>query len=420
VPGAPNTITRTEITDILAKPLSLGDAERLSIEVNALMKAQLASIGIAAADYAQAGRMENPGFVFERFATETYSTSILFDIGGLLLIPLKRELELRRLEVAKYQASSAVLQHLADTRRAWFEAVAQNEQLGLMMTALESAEVSNKLIRQMTALGHSSVSEAAESEILLGDMRAAVTRQRLAEGKARETLIQKIGLWGDAARALTVPDRLPALPKKPLSVSSVEGIAINTRLDVEIAKLNLEATGENYKLTRLNPFLSAIELGPVREKAEGEKERGFELEMRLPIFDPGDIKNRKALYIYEQAKAQAQNTAIMAASDARQALAAYHSAWDIANSFQTTILPMRERLNKEQLLQYNGMLISVFDLLSDVRKATTTHINYVNSVRDFWIADANLQSSMTGAGATNMNLEGATGMPGADGDGGGH
>ena len=75
-----------------------------------------------------------------------------------------------------------------------------------------------------TQLGHSAAMEAAESEIFLGEMRSALTRQRLAETAAREALIRQLGLWGNAARKLTLPSRLPALPASPLDYPSVEPI----------------------------------------------------------------------------------------------------------------------------------------------------------------------------------------------------
>ena len=53
------------------------------------------------------------------------------------------------------------------------------------------------------------------------------------------------------------------------------------------------------------------------------------------------------------------------------------------------------------------MLISVFDLLDDVRSAAGVESNYIDAQRDFWLADANLQQALTGSGSSQMNFEGA-------------
>lgn len=415
-----NQFTREDVNRLIAEPLSLTDAERLSVGLNPMMKVKLYEVGIAEADYAQAGRMENPGFSYGRFSGQDYDASILFDIGGVILMPLKRQLESRRLESARYRAAADVLEHIADTRRSWISAVAAKQQTALLQKALESAEAGNNLTRQMSALGHSSIIEAADSEIFLSGMRTALSRQKLAESAARESLIRQLGLWGQQARSLKLPDRLPELPENSIEIESVEGQAIENRLDVRMANMNIEALAKNLKLTRLNPFFSAIELGPTMENSDGEINRGFELEFRIPIFDMGGIKTQKAKSIYEQAQAQAEVTAISAASSARQALTSYRSSLEIAKHYRDTVLPLRDRVSQEQLLMYNGMLISVFDLLDDLRSAMNIESSYVNAIKDFWIADTNLQQALTGSGMPGMNFEAASLMPASAADGAGH
>ena len=420
VKGQEKQFTAQEIDQMIAAPLTLADAEKISVAHNPLVKVTLSQVGVAEADYAQAGRMENPGFSYERFSGQEYSASLLFDIGGIVLMPLRRQMESRRLDAARYQAAAGVLAHVADTRKAWIKAVAEKQRTFLIEQALESAEVGNNLTRQMSALGHSNVIEAADSEIFLSDMRASLSRQRLAEGAAREALIRQLGLWGKQARTLELPDALPTLPEKPIDVNSVEREAIENRLDVRMATMNLEGMASNLKLTRLNPFLSSIEAGPVLEKGEEGKERGYELEFRIPIFDTGGIKTQKARTLFKQAQAQAEVTAIAAASNAREALAAYRSSYDIATHYRDVVLPMRERVSQEQLLMYNGMLISVFDLLDDLRAAMAMQSGYLDAVRDFWLADANLQQALTGSGMANMNFEGSAMASPSAGDGEAH
>ncbi|NIR92505.1 MAG: TolC family protein [Gammaproteobacteria bacterium] len=415
-----NALTDEEVNNMLARPLSLADAEMISMQVNPMAKTGILQVGIAEADYAQAGRLENPGFSYERMSGEEYSSTLLFDIGGLFLMPLKRDIEERRLERARYEAAGSVINHLAETRRAWINAVAEKQQTLLMERALESAETSNTLTRQMSALGHSGVIEAAESEMFLSDMQTALSRQRLAEDTAREVLIQQLGLWGNRARALTLPVELPNLPELPLEIESVEGEAIENRIDVQVAKANLESMAKSMDLTQMSPFLTAIEFGPVWEKAEGERESGYELELRIPIFDAGGVQNDKARFMFEQAQAQAQAVAIAAASNARTALSIYRINWEIAKHYEDTLLPIRQRISEEQLLMYNGMLISVFDLLEDVRDATDLQSAYVNAIRDFWLADTNLQQALTGSGSTPITIASASAIPGGGGAEEGH
>ncbi len=405
-------LTSEQVSAMLDSPLASEDAERLSMQLNPQARANLLKVGIAEADYAQAGRIRNPGFTYEQNSDGDYSASMLFDIGGLMLLPLRREVELRRLEAARYDAAGAVIEHLADTRIAWIEAVAEQQLTELVERSLESAATANDMTRQMTALGHSAISEAAESEIFLGEMRSALTRQRLAEGASRENLIRQLGLWGESARKLALPGRLPELPASLREYESVEGEAIQRRIDVQVANANINAMASNYSLTRRNPFLSSIEIGPVVEKGEDETERAVELEFSIPIFDAGGIANEKARFLFEQSQAQAQSVAIAAASQAREALQTYRSYWDIARHYTEVLIPLRREVSAERLLHYNGMLLSVFDLLDDVRTAADLEASAIRAVRDFWIADIRLQLALTGASPA-MSMTAAIAMPSA-------
>ena len=406
-----NALTIDQVNTLLLEPLDLTDAELIAIQTNPLIRTSILQVGIAEADYAQAGRMENPGFSYEWFSGEAYASTLLFDIGGVLLMPLKRDVEARRLERARYEAAGSVLNHLAETRRAWINAVSEKQRTRLMERILESAEVGNNLTRQMSALGHSGVIDAAESEIFVSELRTALARQRLAEGTSREVLVKQLGLWGSQARALTVPTELPKLPESLPEIYSVEGEAIRNRIDVQIAKANLESMAKSLKLTQTNPFLTAVEFGRVLEKEEGERERGYELELRIPIFDAGGVQNKKARFLLEQAQAQAEAIAISAASNARSALTIYQSNWEIAKHTEDSLLPIRKRISQEQLLMYNGMLISVFELLDDLRTATEVEVAYLNSVRDFWLAETNLQQALTGSGSSPLTIASASTIP---------
>ena len=407
-PGLDEELSPDEVMALISGPLKISEAERISLQRNPMVRSMIAEVGIAEADYAQAGRMENPGFSYERLSGEEYTSTLLFDIGGLLLMPLRRDMELRRLEVAQYQAAGSILEHLANTRRAWLNAVAEKQQTQLMARTVESADTGNQLTRQMSSLGHSRVIEAAQSEIQLNELRTLLSKQRLSETAAKETLIRQLGLWGLEARSILLPDSLSPLPSAPLDIKSVEQQAIESRMDVQMARINIEGMAKNLSITKKNPFLSAIELGPVVESADGETATGYELELRIPIFDLGGVQNDKARFLLTQAQAQAEMVAISAASNARNAYRGYQNSWQVAYQYENEILPLRRRVSQEKLLMYNGMLISVFDLLDDVRSAAAVESDYVNTVRDFWLADTDLQQALTGSGEARMSFASAS------------
>ena len=59
-------------------------------------------------------------------------------------------------------------------------------------------------------------------------------------------------------------------------------------------------------------------------------------------------------------------------------------------------MPLRKRIAEEIVLRYNGMLIGVFDLLADARSQIASVNGYLEALRDFWIAEADLRMAMIG------------------------
>jgi hypothetical protein len=57
---------------------------------------------------------------------------------------------------------------------------------------------------------------------------------------------------------------------------------------------------------------------------------------------------------------------------------------------------LRKTISDEQLLRYNGMLLSVFDLLADSRESIATVRMALAAQEQFWLMDANLQSALVG------------------------
>ena len=99
----------------------------------------------------------------------------------------------------------------------------------------------------------------------------------------------------------------------------------------------------------------------------------------------------------------------------REAYGAYRSAWDIAVHQRDALVPLRKLIAEENLLRYNGMLIGVFELLADARLQIGSVNSYIESLRDFWIAQAALDMALIG----KPNLAAAPGLPMANGDAGG-
>ncbi len=171
------------------------------------------------------------------------------------------------------------------------------------------------------------------------------------------------------------------------------------RLDVRAAILETEAVARNLGLAKATRFVNVLEFGPARV-LEGEKtdpyKKGYEIALELPLFDWGTARVSKAESIYRQALDRAAETAINARSEVRETYRGYRISHDIAKHYRDEIVPLRKRIAEENVLRYNGMLIGVFDLLADARSQIASVNGYLEALRDFWIAEADLRMAMIG------------------------
>jgi outer membrane protein TolC len=86
---------------------------------------------------------------------------------------------------------------------------------------------------------------------------------------------------------------------------------------------------------------------------------------------------------------------VQAQSEVRESHAAYRTAYELARHYRDEVVPLRKRISEENLLRYNGMLISVFELLADAREQVASVSSAVVTLRDFWIAQVNLDTALT-------------------------
>jgi outer membrane protein TolC len=299
-----------------------------------------------------------------------------------------------------------VIQVAADTRRVYYAAVAAQQAAAYADQVRQAADASAELASRLAAAGNFSKLDAAREQAFSAEATARFSRARQMAVAERERLIRVLGL-SENTEQLRLPPRLPELPKSAQALHDIETRALKMRLDVQGARQEAENLAASLGLTRATGFINALEAGYQRNSVSGlPRQSGYEIELRLPIFDWGSAKVARAEYTYMQAVNRAADIASRARSEVREAYAAYHTAFDVAQQYRDDIVPRRKQISEEVLLRYNGMLISVFELLADAREQIAAVSAYIDAQRDFWIAHANLNLALTGNSPGTLTLLG--------------
>ncbi|WP_418314777.1 TolC family protein [Piscinibacter sakaiensis] len=387
------------VDELLAKPLTVDDAVQVALLNNRGLQAAFAELGIGEAELVQAGRLPNPGFSFARMTKGDeveLERGLHINLARLLAMPMIRQVESRRFARTQRDVSMAVLSLAADTRKAWYQAVAAEEGVRYMRQVMETAEASAELARRMQQVGNFSKLQRAREQAFHADAALNLARAEQRQRSTRERLTRLLGAWGDQT-AFRLPERLPDLPKAVQDRPDIERVAMAQRLDVQAAKLAAEQTARNLGLSRTTRFINVLELGLARNTSNQDPpQRGWEIGVELPLFDWGGARIARAEAVYMQAVDRAAETAVNARSEVREAYGAYRSAYDIAQHQRDELVPLRKLIAEENVLRYNGMLIGVFELLADARQQIASVNAYIESLRDFWIAQADLEMALIG------------------------
>ena len=392
--------TEAAVTDLLTQPLTPDSAVRIAFLNNKGLQASLAELGVAEADLVQAGRMRNPGFSFSRLSgggDVEIERSVMFDIVGLLTLPMKTKIERGRFEQAKLQAASDAVRLAADTRRAYFNAVAAQQTVTFMQQVKISAEAGAELAQRMATVGNFSKLDYAREQVFYADATAQLARAQQHTVAMREQLTRMLGLWGDKT-AFKLPERLPDLPKTAKEITDMESQAMQQRLDVQMAKRDAEGTASALGLTKATRFINVLDAGYRNRSTTGKpRENGYAVDLELPLFDWGSARTRRAESLYMAAVYRTADTAVRARSEVREAYFSYRTAYDLAKHYRDEIVPLRKKISDEVVLRYNGMLMSVFELLTDAREQATSVNGAIEAQRDFWLAETDLQAAVNGS-----------------------
>jgi outer membrane protein TolC len=387
-----------EVAQLLAQTLTADDAVQVAVLQNPALQAVYAQLGVAEAELLQAGRLPNPRFRTTRTASEEsfkYETALTLPVGALLTLPAVLGMERRRFEAVRLQVTDRVLAVAADTREAWVAAVAAQQELHYLEQVREAAEASAVLAQRMARAGHFSQLDQLREQAYLADARVQLGRARGAALAAHERLIRLLGV--DNPVRVRLPERLPELPPQPGEDGELERFALAQRLDVQAAKADAAATARALGLSRAIGMVNTLELGPARLAEQGEAlKRGYEVSVEIPLFDWGGARVARAQAVYLQAAARVGETAVNARSEVRESAAAWREAWALARQYRDEIVPLRRRISEQNWLRYNGMLISVFELLADAREQVSAAQGSIGALRDYWLAEARLRRALGG------------------------
>ncbi len=419
---------QSRVASILRKPLTADGAVQIALLKNRGLQAALNELGMAEAQMVMASLPPNPRLSISR-ATARFELEIerqiVASILALATLPARSEIARDKFRGAQLRATESVLKLAADTRRQYYRTVAANQQAAALSEAKTTAEATAELFKRLGESGAANKLNQARDFVFYTETGAQLAQAKVQQRIERERLVRLLGLWGNGNDlAFKLPSALPAMTALR-TIKDIEGEALRRRIDIQIARGDLDVLAKSLGLTNATRFVSDIDLlgrrvidrkhtFGVNEAGEPTLDRErivrrvLELEIEIPIFDFGQSKVVLAEQTYMAAANRLAEKAVNARSEAREAYQVWRGTRDVARLYQSQILPLRKIIQDESLLQYNGMLIDVTQLIADSRGRMMSRAASINATRDFWIADVDFKHALIGGGVSGAGASAAS------------
>ncbi len=395
---------RDRVAELMTQPLTMERALQVAMLNNRALRATLEDLGVAQADLVQAGLLQNP-VISGDLVNSTKGNGIG---GGLalsqsllsvFLIPAKQNMAKTRLRHAVVTVGQAALMLARDVRVAFVRGQAAEQALGLHRSRTQAAEVANELAQRQFDAGNITPLDQQLFAVALDRARVDLADAQLVVTVAREELTRLLGLWGEDVAWTFAAPLDSALPPET-ELGSLEQQGMRDRLDLSAVRYETQSIA--YALTlRRRGMLPELNVGLSARNEVGndvghEWVLGPSLSLELPIFDPGHADIARIQAYLRQAQHRLQDAAIHVRSEIRVHRAVLVAARRKVEYYERTILPRTESVTELTLQQYNAMLVGTYQLLETRTDQIDARQDYVEALRDYWIARSELELAVGG------------------------
>ncbi|RKG52326.1 TolC family protein [Corallococcus sp. AB011P] len=393
---------RQHLDALLAGDLTSDRAVEVALLNNPALQATYEELGVSQADMVQAGLLTNPSFdgsigfpLSSDGITET-EFSIVQSFVDLFTLPLRKRVAKEQFQADTLRVAHEALATTAEVRQAFTEVQARQQLVALRREVFQAADAAADLSNRQRAAGNITVLALATEQASLEQARLELAQDELALVEAREHLTRLMGLYG-ARVQWTLAQKLPEVPAAESSLERLETLAIEQRLDIDAARKQTSLLWNALELARSTRFFGRVEVGVhTHRDANGPRLLGPTLSLELPIFDQRQALIAKLEAQHRQGENRLTELAVNARSEVRAARAKLVTLRNMAERYQKVVLPLRTTIVEESQRQYNAMQIGLPALLLARREQVEAWRAYLETVRDYWMARADLERLVGG------------------------
>lgn len=390
------------IESLLKTNLTAHAAVTIALLNNRSLQAEFEEIGISQADVAQASRLQNIEIAGSwRFPNRPPSAAdVEYSAAGnlldLLTLPARKKVAAQNLEQTKLRVADSVMRLASETQTAFYTLQAGEELAKRLGISVEINDAAADLAQRQYDAGNINDLELQNQQAAFAQSQLDFIQAQAQTRASRERLNRLLGLSGEQVN-WKVTDDLPLLPEKEPALENLESLAVNQRLDLAAARSQAESVAAAMRLKKNTRFIPGVKLGVDTERTpDGQRVTGPTLDLELPLFDQGQSALARFAAQYRQAQNNYAAMDVNIRSEVRQMRDALLAARNVVEHYSKTLLPQRQKILHETLLHYNAMQKNSYDLLAAKEREQIAERGYIEALRDYWIARAELERAVGG------------------------
>lgn len=404
---------RTEA--LLSDGLSRNDAVEIALANDPSLQARFDGLGLARADYVQAGLFTNPqlgGYVGFPLDLDGSAMTLLIFLSDLWIVPAREAVAETQLAQAVQEAAAAGIDTALSAEEA-YDAVLYRERL----VELERRNLALRRKAMEREARKATPKSTRESIVRENASAASLADQEIAEAEASRNLfrarnaLQRLLQLPDGIAGVKLADVLDEPGEGPWGEERATSFALERRIDLAAARLHVEETRRRIALVRRS-MLGEVGLGPGYNGGFGNDDNwGPAVSLTLPIFDQGQAQLASATF--EERKAVHELAALEASTrrEVADALADRNFHQQSSDVLEQTVRPARERLSQAAEPGGERDLAEFLHWIKAQEDAIDAERSYVTSIYNLRTAHTTLERTLF--------LGGGGGDGGSDSDGGG-
>lgn len=382
------------------EPITVKRAVEIAFLRSPAIRKRYAELGISQAAVVEASEVRNPTFGYIDLAPEgegvsQITRSVSMSFADLLFLPSRVRIANTNFEVARNRIASSLLELQGEVEASWYDYVAALQTSQMRDAAARAAEASAEYARRLRAAGNLPPRALALELAVSSEARIAAARARGDAIRARAEFAALLGL--STRDAWQVAPALPGLPKDSQTQDALIDAAVGSRLDVLGARREVAALESVLRITRWWRWFGDVEIGYEREtETDGRRMRGPFFSFSLPIFNQNRSGVLRAQGELERARAHLEQIELSVRNDIALGMDRLATAREIAEAYRSVLVPQRAVVTQRTLEEVNFMLAGAFEALQAKREQYEAYQEYIEAVRDYWLARVQLRLAVGG------------------------